>query len=887
MVGKATALTILLAIILSTLPLSYTIQSTEYYENITLYVVGKNVLIRYNFTGTEIGLTDSRILEEKFPNIEYFRLYISQFDMFPTEIAYFSGIGYNILLCNSTIPKVAALYVHSKTFQEANAFAEEIENCTGLSFISYGKEGEMFIFISPAYFIDVLENFVWKTVPASYEGFTHLLNKNNVALSTIKEIGVIGKIVNGKVFQSIIIDTLKTNTYSGNELKTGLDLFLTTRVNSSSYSNLSSLKIISYGQVIEKSDIGDVRRELSKSTSELTLTVPRNNVLHFPNITLATAVPSIIVQREISKTTVKFGEEFEVQVKLRNVGAYPAEDISFEDKWWIKSGKFTLTAGKYSDKISKLGPGENYTIVYRLKVQSQEIDSIYMEPLNIIYFWNIGGEKTGFETNSNDAYILLNQDGPSIYVLATTHSSQTNFGYGKETILEIKNRGSLTAFDIMLGEEKVAYLPPQESIQKTIKLDLDNISQPFKEEFFKCQWSNGKEVKNSVSNNIILTNTYNKTGISILSLDRNVEQISFGDKNLLNITLTLKSYGAKDASNITILEKVPIGLKYVNGSFTLKDGKIYNFEEKLRANSSKTYRYLFEVEDLNKNYVLEPAYAEYFVGNQKYSSLSSLNGVAVGLKIIIYLEENEIFQNYNLSGYYVINNFGDKNIYRVSAELVYNPSLNITMASSQLNKTVIKSGLEEKIYFTVNGREVGLNNSVFVKTRYFFGGKQYTLNSTKVYVNVHQLPQITFQTVGDTVEGKPFELRITVKNDAPIKIEEIQFNITVPIQIKIVENLSPSKAKISDNIIGASIKALDSGRQEEIVLKLISSTIREYTISTSEILFHYKGEILKTEPQTVTIKVSDDLFSRYIIPLTIAIIVMIVGKIVVGVVKKD
>lgn len=885
MVRKAIALTILATLVLSTLSLtSYATESTEYYENITLYVVGKNVLIRYNFTGTDIGIIDPQILREKFSDIDYFRLYISQFDTVPTEIAYFNELGYNILLCKSMIPSLAKLYVHSKTSQEASEFAEEIGNLTGLSFIPHGKDGEMFLFTSPASFEDVLENFVWKKVPASYGGFTNILNKNEVLFSKIKEFGVIGKIVNGRLYQDIVIDTLKTNIYSGNMLRSGLDLFHTTRVNSSTYSKLSSLKIISYGQVIENSDAGHVRRETAKRISELTLTVSGNNVLHFPNITLATATPSIIVQREISKTALKFGEEFDVQIKIRNIGAYSAEDIKFEDGWWIGSEEFVFTVGKYYDQISRLGPGENYTTVYRLKVQSRDADSIHLKPLEVVYFWNFGGEKVGFRSYSNDAYILLNKDGASVYVLATTSSAQTNFGTDRETVLEIKNRGSLTAFDIIVGGEKIANLPPQENIRMIFRFNLDNVSQPFKEEVIQCQWSNGKEIKSSISNNIMLTNAYGKLGITILSLERDVKQISLDNRILLKFALNVKSYGAKDAYNITIVDKVPKGLKYVNGTFTLKDDRIYHFEEKMAANSSKVYTNLLEVEDYYKNYVLEPAYAEYIVGDKKYVSLSTLNGIPIGLKVIVFLEENNIFQNYNVSGYYSINNFGDKNIYMVSAELVYSPLLNITTASS-LNRTVIKSSSQEKVDFKVSGRQAGLNNSIFVKTKYFFGGKQYTVNSTKAYINVYQLPKISFSTEGDTIEGKTFELKIIVENNTPIKIEKIQFNITVPAQIKIVENLSPSTAKVGDNIVEIAIRALESGR-EVIVLKMLSSSAREYTISTSDILFNCKGEVLRTVPQTIKLRVSDNLLSRYIIPLLIATIIMVAGKIAIGIVRK-
>ncbi|MBC7090468.1 MAG: hypothetical protein H5T50_00930 [Nitrososphaeria archaeon] len=886
MMGKPAALAIISFIILSTLPISYTIQSPEYYENITLYVVGKNVLVRYNFTGTEVGLIEPKILEEKFSGVDYFKLYVSQFDSFPTEYAYFSSIGYNILLCEYNIPSAAILYVHSKTVQEASSFSEEIENRTGLSFTYYGKNGEMFMFISPSSFVDVLENFLWKIIPTTYGGFTKLLDKRDVTFSAIREIGFIGKMVNGKVSQSIIVDILKTNAFSGNSLRTGLDIFLSSRVNSSDYTNLGNFKIISYGQIIEKSDAGYVKNDFVKKISELTITVPGNDVLHFPNITLAKATPSIIVEREFSKTALKFGEEFEVQVRVRNIGAADAENIKFEDSWWIGGGAFTLTAGKYSDQVSKLGPGENRTIVYRLKVQTRDTVSFYIRPLNITYFWNVSGERLAFNAVSNDAYMLLNQDGPSIYIIATLSTSQTSFGFRKKVTLDIKNRGSLTAFNITLYGESIEFLPPQESVQKVIEVDLENMSQPFKEEMFRCQWSNGKEVKGSVSNNIVLANSYDKMGITVLSLQRNIGQIISGDKIYLNMTLNLRSFGSKSVSNITVWENIPKGIKYVNGSLKQDEKGLYVFEESIGANSSKMYKYLFMVEDLSKNYVLGPAYAEYFLDGKKYSSLSTLNDAPIGLKITLHLDENNIFQNYSVNGYYSINNLGDKNVYRVSAKILYNPSINITMLSNPTNTSILKSGFEEKVYFKVNGKNLGLNNSVNLNVRYFFGGRQYNVNSTTVYVNVYTLPEIVFNVFGEAVEGKPFELKITVKNTAPLEIENIHFKILIPPQIKIIENLSPSTAKISNNTIEASIQKMGESSEETIILRLISGTAREYTLSSSELSFTYKGESITAPSQTAKVKVSDDIVSRYFIPLTVAIILMVAGRIALGLMKR-
>jgi hypothetical protein len=327
-------------------------------------------------------------------------------------------------------------------------------------------------------------------------------------------------------------------------------------------------------------------------------------------------------------------------------------------------------------------------------------------------------------------------------------------------------------------------------------------------------------------------------------------------------------------------------MKYVNGSLK-QDGKgVYAFEEKIGANSSKKYKYLFMVEDLSKNYVLLPAYAEYLLDGKKYSSLSTPNGAAVGLKIILHLDETDIFQNYNVNGYYSINNLGDKNVYRISAKILYSPSINVTISNTLTNRTLLKPGFEEKVYFKVNGKNFALNNSIKLNIKYFFGGKQYNVNSTTVYVNVYTLPEIAFTIVGEAIEGKPFELNITVKNTAPLEIENVHFKILIPPQIKIIENLSPSEAKVSNNTIEASIPKMDKSSEETIALKLMSGIAGEYTLSSSELSFTFKGEDIIASSQTTKIKVYDDIVSRYFIPLAIAIALMAAGRIALGLTKK-
>jgi phage gp36-like protein len=66
----------------------------------------------------------------------------------------------------------------------------------------------------------------------------------------------------------------------------------------------------------------------------------------------------------------------------------------------------------------------------------------------------------------------------------------------------------------------------------------------------------------------------------------------------------------------------------------------------------------------------------------------------------------------------------------------------------------------------------------------------------------------------------------------------------------------------------------------------MSGIAGEYTLSSSELSFTFKGEDIIASSQTTKIKVYDDIVSRYFIPLAIAIALMAAGRIVLGLTKK-
>ena len=857
------------------IPIGFTQTVNTYNENITVYLIGNSALSRFNFTGTEVGFNGLNNVESSFPDISYYKLFIGRFKYWPTEYIYFSNLGYDIILSDYVSSDGAFLYVKADSINSASQFASKLGNFTGLSFLPYGTSEGTFVFISPSRFDEVINNFIWAMYPQSYGGFSSLVTTSKLASEAIAQLSFTGRKSGGSFERSVIIDFINSQIVSGNKLNTGETLFLQTRVSASNKSDLSNFKLITYGQVIVSSDAGAVKRNLWTKTSELSLAVPTKGSLSFPNITLSSGTPSLITYREISQGTLNLNEELEVQMKIRNVGTSTASDISYNDDWWSKDGKFTIVTGGSSGKIDSLAPGENRTIVYRIKLTSNAIEDYYVPPSSLKYSWKVGEETTQLFSSTNDLYLSLNQNKPSIYITAQTSTALTSFGTPNQVTIRVSNKGKYTAFNLNLAGQVLSLLPAGESWQTTIQAPLDDISSPQSEKYWICSWSDGTQTRSSRSNNLTLTNAYDMMRIPLIDLIKKIDKFTAGGKMFLNFTIGAQNVGGTEASGVTIRDSLVSGLRYINGSFSEKDGILTTLINSIKNTETKTLNYLVEVADLGKNYIFPPTSAYYTVGGIQFTRTSTTDGLPLALTISLNLEDKEAFDRYNTTGYYLIRNSGDQDIFRLETDLKTDPILKITSLNYTKKFALLKTSSEEKVNFNLMFNGVGTSGGISSNVKFFFAGRRMNISSLTVLTTSYLRPQVTLNLMGEAIEGQPFEIEVTTKNMANVTLNDISFKMILPSQVKILEG--------TDTI---QISSLEGGKQESRTLKLSSSLPRDYKIDTTQIKYNYKGETITSPSTSLLVKVTDNLMVRYLIPLAIGSVVMIVAALLLGRIRK-
>ena len=605
------------------------------------------------------------------------------------------------------------------------------------------------------------------------------------------------------------------------------------------------------------------------------MTVPAKGSLSFPNVTLSSGIPSLITYREISQGTLNLNEEMEVQMKISNIGTSTASNISYNDDWWSKDGRFTHVAGSSSGKVDSLAPGENHTIVYRIKLTSSTVEDYYVPPTSIRYSWNVGGETMQLFSSTNDLYLSLNQNGPSIYVTVQTSTTLTSFGTPNQVTISVSNKGKYTAFNLTFAGQVLNLLPAGESSQITIQETLDGISSPQSEKYWVCSWSDGTQTRSSRSNNLTLANAYDAMKIPLINLTKKIDEFTAGGKMFLEITIRAQNVGGTEASDVTIRDSVGSGLRFVNGSFSEKNGLLTTLVNSIKNSETKTFNYLVEVIDIGKNYVFPPASAFYTVGGISFNSTSTSDGVPLALTVSLNLEDKEAFDKYNTTGYYIIKNGGDQDVYRLETDIKTDPILQITSSNFTKKFSLLRAGSEEKVNFNLMFNGVGTNGSISSNVVFFFAGRSMNESSQTIFTTSYSPPQVTLNLNGKAIERQPFEIEVITKNTANVTINDISFKILLSPQLKIIEG--------ADTI---QISKLEGGKQESSTLNLSSSLPKDYQIDTTQIKYNYKGETIISPSTSLSVTVSDNLTARYLIPLTIGLVVMIAAAIVLGRIKK-
>jgi hypothetical protein len=284
---------------------------------------------------------------------------------------------------------------------------------------------------------------------------------------------------------------------------------------------------------------------------------------------------------------------------------------------------------------------------------------------------------------------------------------------------------------------------------------------------------------------------------------------------------------------------------------------------------------MLEVSDFGRNYLLPPASAQYSFQETTFTSTSTTDGIPIGLTIELFLKEREAFDRYNTTGYYLVKNMGDQNIYRLQAGLHSDRKLNITSSNSTLSKDRLERGSEEKVDFSLRFEGVGSNSEIYATANFFFAGRSMNLSSPTVHATSYPYPEITVVLKETAQEGKPFNIDVVIENKANVTIDDVGFKIQIPPQLRLLEGGDVIK-----------IPSLQGRELKKATLKVASDSPREYKIETGKISFNYGGQTFTLPPASLTVTVSDNLIMRYLVPLAAALALMIVASFAIGKVRK-
>ncbi len=579
------------------------------------------------------------------------------------------------------------------------------------------------------------------------------------------------------------------------------------------------------------------------------------------DIELRLDYPLIVVTRDFNSTDFSAGGVYEVYLKIENVGKVSVGKVVVKEyPWWDQPG-VSLVSGVVEGNVTDLKGGQSRIIKYVVRIENLSQD-IYIGSAKAIVKLSNNQSLTYFSQtqyiHSNGGFIDLTMDIPN---------AKAELGKPFNYKLVVKNRGSVSVDNLIVGEYVIGSLAPGEERIVESSVNVESPLDIILPVFGKATYMIGSMNFNITSPETYVAYTPNKIYWPSVKLD---EQ-HYINNSLLNVTVSIENAGLVDATDVSVkanLESIISDIKYSGGDYSLNDSSIIVHGFALGVGAKKSFSAIFNVTSS------KPFLYPIFVVNVMTPSYS----YSIETGVDIYYNNSVIVKLSSSGGkmitkfpYYInvsLSNNGDYSIfnYTVSADS-FSEALNVTYAGN--NVSIVYGGDSKTVDIVVRSTEEGNYSINGVKASFIYGGilREVVLgdfNITFVYgvrVSVHLSP-------ADVTEGKTSRLVVRIESDCVDCIDSVNLNIVLP---------SGLAFKGGGTEVSEAVALSGAGFEKDYIITGLKPG--EYVINISvDYVFNgvYKVVLGRDDIPSTKLVVRENLLVRYYIYFVVALVISLV-----------
>jgi len=864
------------AIFASYTPLAYS--ANTYSEELSVDVIGSSIFWMINMKGGNITLAGINGFESIASDVSSYSLSFLDSSNWSPEFELFSNSGYNVLGFDSIPSSGVFLKVKSANYDSAKKLADSLDALLYLSFSSYSSSQGSFTFYSHMD-LDLVKDLLWDSVPYQYDGLARILGKDTFFSNTgVPVFKFSGERIGDIFLHAVSIGGLILNVISTDSQFPIARLFSTINTTKTSpLASESSITVRTYGGLENYVSLGS--SNISRSTISVTnfpenissrsvVVVPKGYFFPDMSVELSQSFPSLIATRSFDRGTLNQGDVVTIGVKVRNVapaGSLSVENITVSDDWWKKSKLFELVDGEFSRSIGHLGAGGDLTLAYRLKLLSSEKGEVTAPASSTYYTYKVDELEVKKSTKFNQQKLILNDIRAVLSIDASIKESYTSIMGITPVNITIRNIGNGHATNLDLDGNLRQSLLSGDVWRLQLNLTSVSLKETSVNKTWSVNWGETGRKESTISNNVMLQYALIGGAIPYFFIDRSVLSSVNGSNNLVNSTLTIFNIGSTTLDRISLKEKMPNNIVFLNGNYSLKNKDLSAQILDLKPGAVKTIRYTGAVSNPDENYLFEPTEISIEQAQSTITRLSQSKLLALGVKVSKNYAPSAHFAGANITVDAKVENKAANPIFQVDFNRGSDSFLRMLDGKSIYSADILGSG-----------KELGSSNRANLVKPGVFGSSEavvnFTLSGHRESKSSGSYPVTIFTPLSVKLEINPvipmenevFNVVITVINNSPVDVKEVNVNINLPT----VMQVKTGSLQISSKDIGANM----SETREATILVPAPAFL---TIASPTVHYVYEGDTLRTISPPVNVTIADNVTTRYLIPLLISAILIV------------
>jgi len=860
---------ILITLFLGSYQFTNAISQEDYEEEVVVTIIGSSAYWSINMKGGNITIPELKSVEEDIQGIMDFSLLTIDRTRWNPEFELFLATGYNIIEFEALPDSGIFLKINSDNEQSAQSLADRLSNIFALSFMRYSSVDNTFTFFSNMDFKLIKEKF-WEIVPINQGGISRYMSKESFLLEEVPIFGISAKNVDGDFSYSIVIGGLESNVISSsNEFRLTNIMPNINNTKASSSAIRSSIVVNIIGGFITYNNVGEVKNHIENRTAVLSWQLEEED--NFPDIMLdvAQVIPSIVAVREVDRASLNQGDIVSIGIRVKNVGPISSVSLSeifVNDNWWVNSDVFEFVDGETNRTLGYLAPGAEFTLAYRLRVNTDSSEQIIIPQSSINYIYKIEGGEIKEEVLLNQIFLILNDVKPAISIEALIDSSSPPILGSTIVNLTIKNNGNGVATNLEVEGELRQSLLSGDSWIKSIEISSNDLRDLEETLYWTVSWNEGGENMEARSNSVDIH--YYLTGFFIPRFDliRNIIQNQEGEKIVIIEEVIVINRGSSPLESISIIEELNNGLTFISGNFTFRDEIIKAEYLNLDPGENVTYSYEANLNEPDDNYVIQPAKISVSLRDSIIVHFTEFKILPLGIKIFKNLETTANFAGANISIESRIINMGEIPIFNVELLVEKDPFFELESGKETSSINILNQDEELVLADTATFLEPGKYVSKEATSTFILAGSLISKSSLGKDVEIYEpiSAELTYEPK-NPIEGQEFIITLKVNNPSNVSVFDINIDPSIPREIQILDG----SLRISEDSLNNNTSIIRTAR-----VKVNSP--EEVLISQPIIFFTYNDSRFEGTSNSLEINVIDNLLIRYGIPLiTIGVIIFI------------